>query len=107
MGRLVRKSGAGPKSLGPLTAEQQMELTAGVVPWAFRSAVELKEAWDANRESLLARMPPFLRPFAYWELEVGYFPDCLVNGHESDRAALLRLGLPLTRAERELLKSGK
>jgi hypothetical protein len=62
-----------------------------------------RRAYLASKDRLMRLCRPFTRPAAYWSVEVGgalsVGPDCPANGNESERSALIRLGLPLTNIE--------
>ena len=95
-----------PTSPSGLTSGQYWELTVGMLPAGergFKDQSDRARAWWATRERLLAESRPFHRPIAFWELEQGYVPDCEKNGYESERAALIRLGLELTPQEQSIL----
>jgi hypothetical protein len=105
--RLRRKPG-GYAGSGSLTNSQRLELmfdcfSFSVAEGGFSNPADYAAAWRRHRDRLIAECLPFRRPSAYWELEIGFVPDCQANGNESEESALLRLGLPLTVAEKSIL----
>lgn len=101
-----------PVSRG-LTPNQEFELLFGLGlggERAFDTLQAYEQAWWLHRAglmALIARVAPFQRPSGFWEIEVKYFPNCAKNGYETDKKALLRLGLPLTDQEEAILKAEK
>jgi len=79
----------------------------GMAP--FSGLIEMREVWERCRGKLLEKCSPFTRPDAYWVFDVpiellgGVDPNCPRNGYESERSALVRLRLPLTERERQIL----
>jgi hypothetical protein len=66
----------------------------------------MEKAYWANRDVLMGECLPFQRPMSYWEFEIKIsYPNCKINNYESERAALLRLQLPLTPQEQALLRA--
>src|SRR5260221_12894043 len=69
----------------------------------FKSAADLEAAWRRHGAALTATLPPFQRPDFFWWHEAKQAPpDTLAGGRETSRAALLRLGLPLTPREERI-----
>ena len=58
---------------GHLTLEQHLALAADgwdpVTGEPFDSLDDVRDAWKANRDALMARCEPGTRPFAFWALE--------------------------------------
>jgi len=81
-------SGTGPS--GPVRVD--------ITPERFRAIY-----WQHKDALMRFSSVPFFRPAAYWFVEVGgalaVGPDCPVNGNESQRSALVRLGLALSDQE--------
>lgn len=104
----LRRRGVAVTARG-LTFGQKFDLLYGIgcCEPGFRDRGQYEEAWRRHREDLLAECAPFCRPDAYWEVDVGYQPACQANGYESEKSALLRLGLPLTATEKRMLSSQK
>lgn len=89
---------------GRLSEDLVIELVygLGIDGFTIPRGVYEKSYW-AYKDILMGRCRPFQRPSAFWCCEVGgglgVGPDCVANGNESERSALVRLGLPLTQIE--------
>ena len=103
MARLIRKNER-PVSRGGLTADQRFYLITGMcLSDGFDNPTEYESAWFAHRAELLGQCKPFERPEAYW-IFAQFIPECRKNNYETQRNALLRLGLPLTEYELAILR---
>lgn len=93
---LARRAG----SRGELNREQGIELLIGPGGESdFTSEAEVRQAWRERREELLATIPPFRRPWAWWEYEA---PGPLLWINEPEENYLERHGL-LTAQEKTML----
>jgi hypothetical protein len=104
----LRRNVVAVHGIGKLTLPQKLELmfdffSPGPAQGGFASHAEYLQAWRSYRDRLLAECRPFSRPSAYWEIEVGFCPNCPAHGNESEQSALIRLGLPLTAVENAIL----
>ena len=99
----MRKSGLSPGARSMLMSGFVMAADEDFpTPEAFDAA------WRLHRAARMAECGPFERPHAYW-IEIsrqaetlGYFPGVAASGYESQRSALIRLGLPLTTIEKNI-----
>ncbi len=108
MGRLRRRiSGVAESDGVALSLNQRSILLYGFDfngERAFADSNEYKGAWRRHRNGLVFELGVFKRPEAYWLLECDRMPpDCAASGYVSERDALIRWGLPLSRAERAQL----
>ncbi len=91
-----------PAAYRGLTTGERRSLLHGISftgEEGFQSPEEYEAAWWRYRETLIFELGAFRRPDAFWWIEVGYVPDCPAHGYESERAALIRLGLMLSPQE--------
>jgi hypothetical protein len=103
MARLGRRNSKNATAVSRgLTVDERLSLVSGVCN-AFDNVEDYEAAWFAHKDELMAACRPFHRPEAFWWIEAKFLPNCAANGYESQRGALLRLGLPLTHAERAIL----
>lgn len=90
-----------------LTLDQEMELLLGPAGRGvtdFASPFLRRAAWLAHKASLMEDDPPGMRPWAWWEYEVGHHPtDAGIDGQARE---LRRLKL-LSDAEKGLLAATK
>jgi hypothetical protein len=100
--RIRRKIGGFSTASGALSAEQSFELKYGL-GGGFDDDRARRTAWARHRERILAEFSqfPFRRPTAFWEIDVGIMDN--FRGDEQ-KETLLRLGLPLTVAEQQILR---
>jgi hypothetical protein len=95
-----------PDRARDLTPGQHEALTGGFALGngiGFDSRTAMEAAYWAHREELLKESRLFSRPYAYWSFEADYIPQA----NETEKAALLRLGLPLTAQEQSILAKEK
>jgi hypothetical protein len=91
-----------------LTLDQEMELLCGPgattpdgrVVSDFESPFVRRAAWYEHKADLMEDNPPGMRPWAFWEYEVGHQPADV--GMEGQARELRRLGL-LSDEEKGLL----
>jgi hypothetical protein len=88
---------------GRLTSAQELLLMAGIEfngERPFASNEEHTSAWWAHRDALLGQCDPFVRPAAFWTVELD-MPD---PRRREQRGEILRRGLELRPDELALLR---